>query len=105
MAKLRSIGSALTVLLLARYVNLGQLGPIPDLYDPTWFTEKLLAAFAEGAATAAALAGVFITGRALMDGRPRRGSKVGARQSELEEYRDQEEHRNEPRIHPRRAAP
>ena len=102
--------SALTVLLIARYVDLGQLGPFPDLYDPTWFPEKLLAALAEGAATAAALAGAIFTGRALRASRPRRGLprrglKVTAGQSEQEEYRDQEEHRNDTRISPRRPAP
>jgi len=117
--------SALTALLIARYVDLGQLGPFPDLYDPTWFPEKLLAAFAEGAATAAALAGAIFTGRALGASRPRRrlprrglpqrglpqrglpqrGLKVTAGQSEQKEYRDQEEHRNDTRISPRRPAP
>lgn len=54
-------GSALAAMLVSRYVDLGQLGPFPDLYDPVWFPEKLLAAFAEGAACITALAGVIIT--------------------------------------------
>jgi hypothetical protein len=54
--------SALTVMLVSRYVDLGPLGPFPNLYDPVWFPEKLLAALAEGAATATALAGVIVTG-------------------------------------------
>ena len=62
--------SALTVLLVVRYVDLGPLGPFPDLYDPAWFPEKVLAAFAEGAATARALAGVILAG---MAGGPRPG--------------------------------
>ena len=33
------------------------IGPFPDLYDPVWFPEKLLAAFAEGAAFVAAIGG------------------------------------------------
>jgi hypothetical protein len=46
-------------------VDLGQIGgPLPNLYDPVWFPEKLLAAFAEGAASAMALAGAIITGLA-----------------------------------------
>lgn len=61
--------SALTVLLVARYVDVGPIGPFPDVYDPAWFPEKLLAAFAEGAATATALAGVILAGIA---GRARR---------------------------------
>jgi hypothetical protein len=48
-------------MLVSRYVDLGQIGPLPDLYDPVWFPEKLLAAFAEGAAFVTALAGVVIT--------------------------------------------
>jgi len=91
--------SALAVMLVARYVDLGQLGPLPDLYDPTWFPEKLLAAFAEGAATAAAIAGAVITGRALRGSRPQRGPKVTAKRNEQEEHRDDE------RIHHRRPAP
>ena len=58
-------GSALAVMLVARYADLGPIGPFPDLYDPAWFPEKLLAAFAEGAATAAAIVGAIITGQAL----------------------------------------
>ena len=49
---------------MSRYVDLGPQGPFPDLYDPVWFPEKLLAALAEGAACAAALAGAVITGLA-----------------------------------------
>jgi len=54
--------SALAVMLVARYVDVGPIGPFPSLYDPTWYPEKLLAAFAEGTAIAAALAGATITG-------------------------------------------
>lgn len=40
----------LAAVLLYRYVNVGQLGPLPNMYEPTWFTEKTLSAFVEGAA-------------------------------------------------------
>ena len=53
--------SALAVMLVSRYIDLGPIGPFPDFYDPAWYPEKLLAAYAEGAAVAAALAGVIIT--------------------------------------------
>ena len=56
--------SALAVMLVARYVDVGSIGPFPNLYDPTWYPEKLLAAFAEGTAIAAALAGAAVTGMA-----------------------------------------
>jgi hypothetical protein len=53
--------SALAAMLVSRYVDLGQIGPFPDLYDPVWYPEKLLAAYAEGAAAVAALAGAVMT--------------------------------------------
>jgi hypothetical protein len=56
--------SALGVMLISRYVDLGAIGPFPDLYDPVWYQQKLLAAFAEGAASLAALAGVILSGMA-----------------------------------------
>jgi hypothetical protein len=43
--------SALGAVVLYRYVDVGSLGPIPDLYEPTWQVPgKLLSAYAEGAA-------------------------------------------------------
>jgi hypothetical protein len=68
LAGLAVAASALAVMLVSRYIDLGQIGPFPDLYDPAWYPEKLLAAFAEGAATATALAGAIMTGLA---GKPR----------------------------------
>jgi hypothetical protein len=55
--------SALAVMLVSRYADLGAIGPFPDLYDPVWFPEKLLAAFAEGAASLAALSAVLFCRR------------------------------------------
>ncbi len=52
--------SALAVMLVSRYVDIGPIGPFPSLYDPVWFPEKMLAAYAEGAATVTALAGVIL---------------------------------------------
>jgi hypothetical protein len=49
--------SALTVMLVARYVDVGAIGPFPDLYDPVWFGEKALAAIGEAVAGLAAIAG------------------------------------------------
>ena len=62
LAGLAVAGSALTLMLVSRYVNLGPIGPFPNLYDPVWYPEKLLAAFAEGAATSTALAGIIVIG-------------------------------------------
>ena len=52
--------SAVAVLLVSRYVDLGAIGPFPDLYDPVWFGEKVLAAAAEAGAALAALAGLLL---------------------------------------------
>jgi hypothetical protein len=49
-------GSALAVLLIYRYADIGSIGPIPGMYEPVWFTEKLVAFWAELGATIAALA-------------------------------------------------
>jgi hypothetical protein len=49
--------SALGAVVLYRYVDLGALGPLPDMYEDTWQVPgKLLSAYAEG--TAVVLAGL-----------------------------------------------
>lgn len=53
--------SALGAIVLYRYVNVGTLGPLPNMYEPIWFTEKVVAAVAEAAAVVAALAGLGLT--------------------------------------------
>jgi hypothetical protein len=55
--------SALALMLVSRYVDMGAIGPLPNLYDPVWFPEKLLAAFAEGAASLIALLGFVLCTR------------------------------------------
>jgi hypothetical protein len=45
---------------LYRYVDVGKIGPIPNMYDPYWApAEKTLSVFAEGLAALAAL-GLFV---------------------------------------------
>jgi hypothetical protein len=44
--------SALGAVLLYRYVDVGKLGPLPDMYDPAWYTEKTVSAIAEAVAVA-----------------------------------------------------
>ncbi len=51
--------SSLGAILLYRYVNVGQLGPIPNMYEPAWFTEKTIAAVAEAVATVLAAGGLL----------------------------------------------
>jgi hypothetical protein len=47
-AGLTGLGGVLAVLLY-RYVDVGAIGPIPNMYEPAWFPEKLHSAYAEGA--------------------------------------------------------
>jgi hypothetical protein len=71
--------SALTVMLVSRYVDLGPIGPLPDLYDPVWFPEKLWAAGGEAAASIASAAGILLLS---IRTRPRRSTTTAARWSE-----------------------
>lgn len=41
--------------LLYGFVDVGGLGPLPDMYDPTWSTEKVISLIAEGLAALGAL--------------------------------------------------
>lgn len=50
--------SALGAVLLYRYVDVGPLGPLPNMYEPVWYADKVIAAGAEAAALVAALLGV-----------------------------------------------
>jgi hypothetical protein len=53
--------SALAAVLLYRYVDLGSLGPLPDMYENTWQVPgKLLSAYAEGAAVVLAGLGLLV---------------------------------------------
>lgn len=69
--------SALAVMLISRYVNIGAFGPFPDTYDPVWFTEKLVAAYGEGLAVVASLVGLVL--RLLI----RRGDERRSRRSRI----------------------
>jgi hypothetical protein len=55
--------SALGAVLLYRYVDVGPLGPLPDMYDPGWYPEKTLSAIAEAIATIGAAALVVLPHR------------------------------------------
>jgi hypothetical protein len=57
--------SALGAVLLYRYVDVGQLGPLPNMYENTWQVPgKLLSAWAEGAAVVLAGLGLLTHRRA-----------------------------------------
>ena len=73
----RRMSVAVTALLVAaggvaavlvyRYVDVGAVGPLPDMYDPSWYAEKTVSAVAEAVAATAALIHLFLptgTGRA-----------------------------------------
>ena len=47
--------SALIAVVASRYVDVGPIGPLPDLYEPAWYPEKVVAATAEATALVAAL--------------------------------------------------
>jgi hypothetical protein len=52
--------SALGAVLLYRYVDVGVLGPLPDMYENTWQVPgKLLSAYAEAAAVVLAALGLM----------------------------------------------
>lgn len=53
-ALLISAGGVVAVLLYA-WVDVGRIGPVPDMYDPYWSTEKVLSLVGEAAAAAASL--------------------------------------------------
>lgn len=56
-------GTAFAVIMIYRYVDVGAIGPVPQMYEPVWFTEKTRAAVAEGVATLTALIGLLLPRR------------------------------------------
>lgn len=52
--------SALGAVLLYRYVDVGSLGPIPNMYEPLWYAEKTRSAWAEGTAVVTSIAGLAL---------------------------------------------
>lgn len=57
------LAGALGALLVYRYVDVGVLGPLPNLYDPLWYRDKAVTAAGEAVGTVAALIGVFVGAR------------------------------------------
>ncbi|MFC4912143.1 hypothetical protein [Actinomadura gamaensis] len=54
--------SAVGALLLYYYVDVGAIGPLPDMHEPIWYAQKTESLVGEGIAALAALAG-FLTVR------------------------------------------
>ena len=68
-AALLVAASALAAVVVYRYIDVGAIGPIPNLYEPTWQVPgKLPSAYAEGLAVLLSAIGVAQRGR----GRPSR---------------------------------
>lgn len=57
------LASAFAAVVLARYVQLPALGPIPSMYEPLWYAEKVLSAVAEGVGAVLAVIGYVLRGR------------------------------------------
>ncbi len=55
---------SLAAILTYRYVNVGRLGWVPNMYEPVWFTEKTLSAYFDGASAAGALLLLLVRPRA-----------------------------------------
>ena len=51
----------LGALLLYAYIDVGGFGPLPDMYDPIWYTEKTISAVAEAVAAVGALCLLFMS--------------------------------------------
>jgi hypothetical protein len=74
--------SSLAAVILYRYVQVPALGPLPSMYEPVWYTAKVITALAEAAAGTLAVAGYVLlhksragSGRAGVRGR-RRGASA-----------------------------
>ena len=61
------LASAFVAVVLYRYVEVPQLGPIPSMYEPIWFAEKTISAVAEGVGALLAAAGLVLAGRRRSD--------------------------------------
>ncbi|GAA2283063.1 hypothetical protein GCM10010402_45230 [Actinomadura luteofluorescens] len=55
--------SAAGAVVLYYYVDVGALGPLPDMHEPVWYPEKTISLAGEGGAALAALVGLFAAGR------------------------------------------
>lgn len=55
--------SALVAVVLYRYVDVPQIGPLPAMYEPIWFYDKTLSAVAEGVAAVSAAIGLLLCSR------------------------------------------
>jgi hypothetical protein len=66
--------SAVAALLLSVYWDIGGIGPFPDLYEPIWFTEKIIAVVAEAVSALAAIVTVLVAAPWKQGGRLRKAT-------------------------------
>lgn len=59
----------LAAILLYRYVNIPAIGPIPAMYEPVWFVEKVFVALAQAVGLVFAILGAWTRSRAPVGGR------------------------------------
>lgn len=55
--------AGVAAVLLYRYVDVGAVGPLPNMYEPGWYPKKTASAVAEAAATVTAAAGLLLAHR------------------------------------------
>ena len=53
-------GGGLGAVVVYRYVNVGGFGPFPNMYEPVWYFQKTLSAYAEAAALVAGIFGLVL---------------------------------------------
>lgn len=70
--------SALAAVLLYRYADIGAIGPLPDMYEPVWYAEKVVTTVAEAVAAVAAALGFAVTARRSDTAHARRRRPVNA---------------------------
>ncbi|TDB91514.1 hypothetical protein E1264_01625 [Actinomadura sp. KC216] len=68
--------SAAGAVLLYYFVDFGRLGPIPRMYDPSWYADKTISLAGEAVAALAALAGFFTVRRGAERGEHRSDAPV-----------------------------
>ena len=82
-AGLTGLGGVVAVVLY-RYVDVGAIGPIPNMYEPAWYAEKTRSALAEGGVAVACLVREVLR---LTQSAQRRRSNVSATTTTLEASR------------------
>lgn len=55
-------GGGFALLVIYRYVNVGKLGPVPNMYEPIWSTDKKVAAVAQLVAVVASVLTLVVEG-------------------------------------------